>query len=52
MIPEGCIVALVGRDEENTVPEASLELEYGDHLTSLGRTEAVHEAIDQLHPHD
>ncbi|RJX42780.1 potassium transporter [Halonotius aquaticus] len=52
MLPEGCIVALVSRDEENTVPEASLELEYGDHLTILGRTEAVHEAIDQLHPHD
>jgi Trk K+ transport system NAD-binding subunit len=51
-LPEGCIVALVSRDEENTVPEASLNLEYGDHLTILGRTEAVHEAIDQLHPHD
>jgi Trk K+ transport system NAD-binding subunit len=51
-LSEGCIVALVSRDEENTVPEASLELEYGDHLTILGRTESVHEAIDQLHPHD
>ena len=52
MLPEGCMVALVSRGEENTVPEASLELEYGDHLTILGRTEAVHDAIGQLHPHD
>jgi len=51
-LPEGCMVALVSRDEQNTVPEASLEVEYGDHLTILGRTEAVREAIGQLHPHD
>ena len=51
-LPEGCMVALVSRGEENTVPEANLELEDGDHLTVLGRTDAVHEAIDQLHPHD
>jgi TrkA-C domain. len=46
------MVALVSRGEENTVPEAELELEYGDHLTILGRTEAVDEAMDRLHPHD
>jgi len=51
-LPEGCMVALVSRGEENTVPESSLELECGDHLTILGRTEAVHDAIGQLHPHD
>ncbi|TQQ82776.1 potassium transporter [Halonotius terrestris] len=51
-LPEGCMVALVSRGEENTVPETSLELECGDHLTILGQTDAVHEAIGQLHPHD
>ncbi|MFB6293414.1 MAG: NAD-binding protein, partial [Halonotius sp.] len=52
VLAEGCMVALVSRGEENTVPEADLELEYGDHLTILGRTEAVDEAMDRLHPHD
>ena len=52
LLSEGCMVALVSRGEENTVPEANLELEYGDHLTILGRTEAVDEAMDRLHPHD
>ncbi|MFA9516855.1 cation:proton antiporter [Halopenitus sp. H-Gu1] len=51
-LPEGCMVALVTRNEENTVPESDLKIEYHDHLTVLGRTEAVHEAISQLHPHD
>jgi NhaP-type Na+/H+ or K+/H+ antiporter len=51
-LPEGCIIALVSRDGENTVPESDFELEYGDHLTVLGRKEAVREAIDTLHPHD
>ena len=51
-LPESCMIALVSRDEENTVPDASLAVEYGDHLTVLGQTEAVHDAIDRLHPHD
>ena len=51
-LPESCLVALVSRDEKNTVPETTLELEYGDHLTVLGHTEAVREALEQLHPHD
>ncbi|SDJ79517.1 NhaP-type Na+/H+ or K+/H+ antiporter [Halovenus aranensis] len=51
-LPDGCIVALVTRDEENTVPDPELRVQYGDHLTVLGQTEAVDEAITQLHPHD
>ena len=51
-LPNGCIIALVSRGEENTVPESGFELEYGDHLTVLGRKDAVREAIDTLHPHD
>lgn len=51
-LPEGCTIALVTGDRENTVPEPDLQLEYGDHLTVLGRTNAVREAIERLHPHD
>jgi len=51
-LPDGSMVALVTRGEENTVPDPDLEIEYGDHLTVLGQTEAVSQAIDQLHPHD
>jgi Trk K+ transport system NAD-binding subunit len=51
-LPGGCMVALVTRDGENTVPEADLEIEYHDHLTILGRTEAVREAFERLHPHE
>lgn len=51
-LPNGCMIALVSRGEENTVPESDFELEYGDHLTVLGRKEAVREAIGMLHPHD
>jgi NhaP-type Na+/H+ or K+/H+ antiporter/Trk K+ transport system NAD-binding subunit len=51
-LPDGCMIALLTRDEENTVPDPDLQIEYGDHLTVLGGTEAVDEAIKQLHPHD
>jgi NhaP-type Na+/H+ or K+/H+ antiporter/Trk K+ transport system NAD-binding subunit len=52
VLPEGCMVALVTRDEKNTVPDPDLAIEYGDHLTVLGRIDAVTDAIEQLHPHD
>ncbi|MDZ7689189.1 MAG: TrkA family potassium uptake protein [Halobacteriales archaeon] len=51
-IPRGCIIALVGRDGENTVPESNFVLEYGDHITVLGGKDAVREATELLHPHD
>jgi Trk K+ transport system NAD-binding subunit len=51
-LPEGCMIALITRDEENTIPEPDFTLQYGDHLTVLGRTSAVRDAIDRLHPHD
>ncbi len=51
-LPEDCMIALVTRNEENTVPETSHQVEYGDHLTVLGRTDSVQEAIKRLHPHD
>jgi NhaP-type Na+/H+ or K+/H+ antiporter/Trk K+ transport system NAD-binding subunit len=51
-LPGGCMIALVTRDRENTVPDPDLQVEYGDHLTVLGQTQAVKDAIKQLHPHD
>jgi NhaP-type Na+/H+ or K+/H+ antiporter/K+/H+ antiporter YhaU regulatory subunit KhtT len=51
-LPGGCIIALVSRDGENTVPETDFVLEEGDHITVLGNKDSVREAIDLFHPHD
>lgn len=51
-LPNGCIIALVGRDGDNQVPSGDFTLQRGDHLTFLGRKEAVREALDWCHPHD
>ena len=51
-LPNGCIIALVGRDDENQVPSGEFTLQRGDHLTFLGRKEAVREALDWCHPRD
>ncbi|WP_254769475.1 cation:proton antiporter [Salinilacihabitans rarus] len=51
-LPNGVLVALVGRDGDTHVPDGSFTLEYGDHVTFLGRTEAVREAVQRTHPHD
>jgi len=49
-IPEGCLIALVSRNNETWVPDGSFELAFGDHLTILGQKDAVKTAIEQLHP--
>ncbi|WP_254534852.1 cation:proton antiporter domain-containing protein [Halomarina litorea] len=49
-LPDGVLIALVSRDGESQIPEPDLILEYGDHLTFVGRRDAVHEAIKQSHP--
>jgi NhaP-type Na+/H+ or K+/H+ antiporter len=49
-LPSGVIIALVGRDGENQVPDGDFTLQEGDHLTFLGRTEAVREALEWSHP--
>ena len=49
-IPSSCIIAMVSRDEENLVPSEDFVIEAGDHITFLGRREAVREAIDMCHP--
>jgi Trk K+ transport system NAD-binding subunit len=51
-LPEGCLIALVGRDGNSRVPERDLQLEHGDHITVLGQTEAVKGALERFHPHD
>ncbi|MFB6218804.1 MAG: TrkA C-terminal domain-containing protein, partial [Halobacteriaceae archaeon] len=51
-LPNGCIIALVSRDGESRVPEEEFTLQAGDHITFLGRTDAVREATDRFHPHD
>ncbi|MFA9418139.1 cation:proton antiporter [Natrinema sp. HArc-T2] len=50
-LPDGVLVALVSRDGESEVPDADLVLQHGDHLTFVGRRNAVHEALEQCHPH-
>ncbi len=51
-IPDGCIVAVIGRDGESHVPDADDELEYGDHITFIGEEKAVRQAMKRFHPHD
>jgi Trk K+ transport system NAD-binding subunit len=51
-LPNGCIIALVSRGEESHIPEEEFTLQAGDHVTFLGRTDAVREAIEWCHPHD
>ncbi|MGM0715966.1 MAG: cation:proton antiporter [Halobacteriota archaeon] len=51
-IPDGCIVAVVGRGQSAHVPSGATVLEAGDHITFLGESKAVRRAINRFHPHD
>ncbi|WP_259372637.1 cation:proton antiporter domain-containing protein [Halostella salina] len=51
-LPKGVLIALVGREDDHHVPDGDFTLRQGDHITFLGRTEAVHEALERCHPHD
>ena len=46
-LPNGVLVALVSRNGTSEVPTPDVELQRGDHITLIGRTEAVREAIEQ-----
>jgi NhaP-type Na+/H+ or K+/H+ antiporter len=46
-LPNGVLIALVSRNGTNEVPSSDVVLEKGDHITLIGRTEAVREAIEQ-----
>ena len=45
-LPEDCHLALVSRDDVNQLPYPEDTVELGDHLTFIGRKEAVRNAID------
>lgn len=49
-LPDGVLVALVSRDGNSRLPEPDHTLDRGDHLTFVGRRDAVHEAIERCHP--
>jgi NhaP-type Na+/H+ or K+/H+ antiporter len=49
-IPNGCLIGMVSRNGDNQVPDGDLTIQQGDHLTFIGRTEAVREAIEWCHP--
>jgi len=49
-LPDGCMIALLTRDGENTVPSGDQTLELGDHLTVIGPRKNVKDAVDWLHP--
>lgn len=49
-LPNGVLIALVGRNGNTEVPNENFTLQEGDHITFLGRTEAVREAINLCHP--
>jgi len=49
-LPDGVLVALVSRGGNSRIPESDLTLRRGDHLTFVGRRDAVHQAIERCHP--
>jgi NhaP-type Na+/H+ or K+/H+ antiporter/K+/H+ antiporter YhaU regulatory subunit KhtT len=49
-LPDGVLIALVSRDGDSQIPEPDMTLQHGDHLTFVGRRDAVHSAIQQCHP--
>jgi len=51
-IPDGVIVAVIGRGDDAHVPVADDILERGDHVTFVGDAAAVKKAIKRFHPHE
>ncbi|WP_458189410.1 cation:proton antiporter domain-containing protein [Haladaptatus sp. NG-WS-4] len=49
-LPNGVLIALVGRNGETQVPSEGFTLQNGDHITFLGRKEAVRDTIEMCHP--
>ncbi|MFC6732404.1 cation:proton antiporter [Haladaptatus sp. DYSN1] len=49
-LPDGVLIALVSRSGDSQIPTPELTLQRGDHLTFVGRRDAVHTAIKQCHP--
>jgi NhaP-type Na+/H+ or K+/H+ antiporter len=51
-IPDGCIVATIGRDGDARVPSSDDRLERNDRLTFIGDEDAVRRAVNRFHPRD
>ncbi len=51
-LPNSVLIALVSRDGDIQVPDENFTVQQGDHLTLLGRKEAVRNTIDRYHPHE
>ena len=51
-IPDGVIVAVIGRGDDSHVPSADDALEYGDHITFVGDVAGVKQAVRRFHPHE
>lgn len=49
-LPEDCHLALISRGNKNRLPQEDDVLEEGDHITFIGRKEAVRTAIADCHP--
>lgn len=49
-LPDGVSIALVSRGGESQIPTQDWTVQSGDHLTFIGRQDAVHAAIEQCHP--
>ena len=52
VLPDGCIVATIGRNGESHVPTADDQLQVSDRVTFIGDEVAVDQAIQRFHPHD
>ncbi|MFB6184967.1 MAG: cation:proton antiporter [Haloarculaceae archaeon] len=46
MLPDGCLIALVTKDDESFVPTADYVVERGDRLTLLGQRDAVRKGME------
>ncbi|MDS0293984.1 cation:proton antiporter [Halogeometricum luteum] len=49
-LPDGCLIALVARDGETSVPSADYTVQRGDRITVIGGHDAVREAMAFVHP--
>lgn len=47
-LPNGVIIALVSRGDDNKMPEPDFVIERGDHLTFVGQRDAVHDALEAV----
>lgn len=49
-LPDGCLVTLVSRNGDTTVPNAEFTLQEGDRITIIGEREAVRDAEELVNP--